>query len=73
MTVVTRSQTKTQKNKEFQDQVRRAKQTKRARKELQEFYEKNPPDLTKEERGNKDLYMLSKNKQFFKDIYDCSI
>ena len=73
MTVVTRSETKTQESKEFQEQVRRAKQTQRARKGLQEFYEKHPPDLTKEERGNKDLYMLSKNKQFFKDIYDCSI
>ena len=72
MSVVTRSQTKTQESKEFQDQVRRAKQTTRARKAFQEFYEKHPPDLTKEERGNKDLYMLSKNKQFFKDIYDCS-
>ena len=71
MPFTTRSQSKKQEEKFWKEQQRRAKQTTRARRQITEFYEKHVPDLTREERGPKDLYTLSKRKQFFRDIYCC--
>ena len=70
MPATTRSQTKNKEQKYWKEQQRIAKQTIRARKEITEFFSANKVNLSREERGEKDLYVLSKNKQFFRDIYN---
>ena len=71
--VLTRSQTKKEDDKYWKELQRVAKQTKRARKEIEEFYSRYPSDLSQDERGCKDLYTLSKRRQFFTDIYNCDL
>lgn len=56
----------------FKKLHKQALETKQARKIFTEFYEKYET-VTPVQKYSHDLYKISKNKKFFKDVYNCEI
>ena len=70
--VQTRSDSKFIESQYFKKLQKQALETKQARKMFQEFYEKYELS-TPIQKSSNNLYTMSKNKKFFKDIYNCEI
>ena len=70
--VKTRSNSKFVQSQYFIKLQKQAIETKLARKKFKEFYQKYETHHPLEKQLNNDPYQKSKNKKFFKDIYNCN-
>ena len=67
--VQTRSDSKFIESQYFKKLHKQALETKHTRMQFKEFYEKYET-LTPSQKSSCDLYNISKNKKFFKDVYN---